>query len=52
LQSYLTFLIGPGNGTEFTESHTFYIGEVIHTGIMRRSFGAYHEPGDKLYVWW
>jgi len=52
LKSYLTFLIGPGNGTEFTESHTFYIGEVIHTGIVPGLFGAYHEPGDKFYVWW
>ena len=31
LRSYITFQIGPGNGTEFVEGHSFYIGKMMQT---------------------
>jgi hypothetical protein len=52
LKSYLTFLAGPGGNTELTITHSFYIHDVMHTGVLPFGFGPYHEPGNRLYVWY
>jgi hypothetical protein len=51
-KSYLTFVTGSGSGTEFTVSHTFYVGTVMETHYAPAMFKLYHEPGDQFYVFW
>lgn len=51
-KSYLTFVIGQGSGTEFTTSHTFYVGTVMQTHYAPAMFKLYHEPGDQFYIFW
>lgn len=50
MKSYLTFTMGPGNGTEFVESHTFYVGKVIQTRAWPSDFPLYKQPGDQFYI--
>ncbi|HLZ86029.1 MAG TPA: hypothetical protein VKQ52_02260 [Puia sp.] len=52
LKAWLTFLFGPGGSTDLTMTHSFYIGEVMHSGVYAGGFGPYHDPGDMLYVWY
>ena len=52
MKTYLTFVIGPGNGTEFTESHSFYIGKVMQTRYDPNIFKLYHEGGSQFYIMW
>jgi hypothetical protein len=51
-KSYLTFAIGQGAGTEFTESHTFYVGTLIQTQYDPTRFNLYQYPGDQFYIFW
>lgn len=51
-KSYLTFVIGPGTGAEFTMSNSFYVGTVMETHYAPNMFKLYREPGDQFYVYW
>jgi hypothetical protein len=52
MKTYLTFVMGPGNGAEFVESHTFYVGKVIETRAWPSEFPLYKEPGDQFYIFY
>jgi hypothetical protein len=52
LKTYLTFLIGPGTGTEFSETSMFYISKAMQTANAPDMFPLYQQPGDQLYVSW
>ena len=43
---FLTFVMGPGNGTEFSESHNFYIAKVLQTSNPPDRFPLYQNNGQ------
>lgn len=51
MKSYLTFVIGPGNGTEFSESHTFYVSKITQTRCGPDRFPDY-QPGGQFFILW
>ena len=52
LKSYITFTIGPGAGTEFVESHSFYIAKMLQTRYSPTQFYLYQPTGDQFYFTW
>jgi hypothetical protein len=49
-KSYMTFTLGDNNPIEFSETHSFYVGEVMQTIVGPETFGLYQQEGDKLFV--
>ena len=49
LRSYITFQIGSGNGTEFVEGHSFYIGKMMQTSYPPNNFYLYQPTGNQFY---
>jgi hypothetical protein len=52
MKSYLDFTIGQGTGTEFVESHTFYVSRVMQTTYGPDQFSLYHQQGNEFYIVW
>lgn len=49
-KSYITFSIGNNNPQEFTETTSFYVGEVCQTHSAPELFPLYRQQGDQLYI--
>lgn len=49
-KSYLTFTLGNNSPVEFSETHSFYVGEVIQTSASPETFNLYQKGGDKLFI--
>jgi hypothetical protein len=49
-KSYITFTLGAENSPEFSETHSFYVGEVLQTTSTPDLFALYQPEGDKIYV--
>ena len=52
MKSYLDFTIGQGAGTEFVESHTFYVSQMMQTTYSPDQFSFYHQQGNEFYIVW
>jgi hypothetical protein len=50
MKSYLYFTIGEGAGTQFLESHTFYVSKVMQSTYGPDQFGFYHQLGNEFYI--
>ena len=50
MKSYLDFTIGQGTGTEFVESHTFYVSQMMQSTYSPDQFSFYHQLGNEFYI--
>ncbi|HEV2482928.1 MAG TPA: hypothetical protein VGS79_24855 [Puia sp.] len=50
MKSYLDFTIGQGSGTEFVESHTFYVSKMMQSTYSPDQFSFYHQLGNEFYI--
>jgi hypothetical protein len=49
-KSYMTFTLGNNSSVEFSETHSFYVGEVVQTSASPETFNLYQQEGDKLFI--
>jgi len=49
-KSYMTFTIGNNSPVEFSETHSFYVGEVMQSSAPPEIFNLYQQEGDKLFI--